>query len=81
LNSFIFFNPRSSSNFDAEAIAIYGANVLNKTVMHLKWKHKMDEVSEVSLERVEKIIDGFGLDDFSTVGVIREYCGGFFSNK
>ncbi|WP_415243813.1 hypothetical protein [Zhongshania sp.] len=41
----------------------------------------MDEVIEVSLERVEKIIDGFGADDFSTVAVLREYCGGFFSNK
>lgn len=41
----------------------------------------MDEKIEVSLERIENIISGFGENEFSTVAVVREYCGGYFSNK
>jgi hypothetical protein len=41
----------------------------------------VDEEIKVSLERIENIISGFGESEFSTVAVVREYCGGFFTNK
>ena len=41
----------------------------------------MDETIEVSLDRVRAIIQTISSDEFSTGDVIREYGGGFFSNK
>jgi hypothetical protein len=41
----------------------------------------VDEEIKISLDRIENIISGFGEGEFSTVAVVREYCGGFFSNK
>lgn len=41
----------------------------------------MDETIEVSLDRVRVIIEAISADEFSTGDVIREYCGGFFSNR
>lgn len=36
---------------------------------------------EVSLDRVREIIKNFGSNEFSTADVLREYSGGFYSNK
>ena len=41
----------------------------------------MDEVIEVSLDRIKAIIQTLNAEQFSTGDVIREYTGGFFSNK
>jgi len=41
----------------------------------------MDDVIEVSLDRVRAIIIEFHDARFSTADVIRSYCGGFFSNS
>lgn len=40
----------------------------------------MDELIEVSLERVREVILGLNSSEFSTADVIRGYCGGFFAN-
>ena len=41
----------------------------------------MEDVIEVDLDRIKKIITGFTKNEFSTIDVIREYSGGFYSNK
>ena len=41
----------------------------------------MKDVIEVDLERIKNIINGFTKNEFSTIDVIREYSGGFYSNK
>lgn len=41
----------------------------------------MDEWIEVSLDRVKAITQAIESEEFSTGDVIREYGGGFFSNK
>ena len=40
----------------------------------------MDEVIEVSLERVREVILDLNSPEFFTADVIRGYCGGFFTN-
>lgn len=41
----------------------------------------MNEKIEVSIERVQEIIDTFNGQEFKTIDVIKEYSGGFYSNK
>ncbi|RTR35887.1 hypothetical protein EKG38_24555 [Shewanella canadensis] len=40
----------------------------------------MDEIIEVSVPRIQEIIDAFDASEFSTADVLREYSGGFYSN-
>ncbi len=40
----------------------------------------MDEKIEVSLHRIETIIDSLRSESFTTVDVLKQYSGGFFSN-
>lgn len=41
----------------------------------------MQDQIEVNLDRVKSIIDAFDSGKFSTADVLRDYGGGFFSNK
>ncbi|MGF1734198.1 hypothetical protein [Photobacterium satsumensis] len=41
----------------------------------------MKENIEVSLERIQKIIESYNEKEFMTAEVIRDYSGGFYSNK
>ena len=41
----------------------------------------MNERIDVSIERVQEIIDSFDGEEFSTIDVLRKYSGGFYSNK
>lgn len=41
----------------------------------------MDEYIEVSLERIQNIIDSFNGQEFETTQVLKNYSGCFYSNK
>ena len=41
----------------------------------------MDESIEVSLTRIEEIINSFDGNEFTTADVLRAYSGGFYSNS
>lgn len=40
----------------------------------------MDEIIEVSIPRIQEIINDFGSAEFTTADVLRGYSGGFYSN-
>lgn len=41
----------------------------------------MKENIEVSLERIQQIVESYNEKEFMTAEVIRDYSGGFYSNK